>query len=116
MDYGVKVAPEILNLLVRVRIPVVLSVKFKMIPLEYLTDGHRHLICLPYSRHNLERMARDLGLGKHWFHKDHYDIPVRRKTEIEAKCRMVSTRDIIRIIKGSELSGARARLESDEIR
>lgn len=72
----------------------------KMIPLEYLTDGARHLICLPYSRHNLERMARNLGIGKHWFHRDHYDIPKRRKEEIEAKCRMVSTKDIVRIING----------------
>jgi hypothetical protein len=50
-------------------------------------------------------MAQELGLGKMWYHnsngKRHYDIPrepVRRK-EIEDKCIMISTRDIIKIIK-----------------
>lgn len=85
----------------------------KLVPLEYLTDGSRHLICIPYSRHNLERMARNLGIGKHWFHKNHYDIPKRRKEEIEAQCRLISTREIVKIIKGSELVGDRTRLESD---
>jgi hypothetical protein len=45
-------------------------------------------------------MARDLGIGKHFYHRGHYDIPARRKAEIEAKCRIVSTRDIVKIIKG----------------
>lgn len=67
--------------------------------MKYLTDGKRHLICVPYSIENLHKMAADLGIGRHWFHKNHYDVPIRRKAEIEAKCEMVSTREIVRIIK-----------------
>lgn len=65
----------------------------------YLTDGKRHLICTPYSLPALHYMAEDLGLGRHWFHKDHYDIPVKRKEEIESRCVMVSTRIIVAIVR-----------------
>lgn len=70
-----------------------------MTGLVYLTDGRRHLICLPYSIANLHRMADDLGIARCWFHQDHYDIPKRRIAEIEAKCRKVSSRDIVRIAR-----------------
>ena len=71
--------------------------------LVYVTDGKRHLVCLPYSVENLHRMADDLGINRCWFHKckyPHYDIPKRRVKEIEAKCRMGSPRDILCIING----------------
>lgn len=67
---------------------------------EYLTDGTRHLICLPYSVENLHQMALELNIKPCWFHKDHYDIPKRRLGEIEAKCRLVGTREIVRIVRG----------------
>lgn len=66
--------------------------------LKYYTDGKRHLVCRPYSIQNLHRMADDLGINRCWFHKDHYDIPVRRIREIEEKCEIVSSREILRII------------------
>jgi FMN phosphatase YigB (HAD superfamily) len=66
--------------------------------LEFLTDGARHLICIPYSVDNLHEMARQLSVKTCWFHKDHYDIPKRRISEIEAKCRIISSREIVRII------------------
>ncbi len=69
--------------------------------MKYLTDGKRHLICKPYSIDNLHRMAKDLGINRCWFHKDHYDIPKRRIEEIEAKCEIVSSKDIVRIIRAS---------------
>lgn len=69
--------------------------------MKYLTDGKRHLVCFPYSIENLHLMAADLGIGRHWFHKDHYDIPVRRKDEVEARVVMVSSKDIVRIIQGT---------------
>jgi tetraacyldisaccharide-1-P 4'-kinase len=69
--------------------------------MKYLTDGKRHLICKPYSIDNLHRMAEDLGINRCWFHKDHYDIPKRRIEEIEAKCEIVSSKDIVRIIRAS---------------
>lgn len=67
----------------------------------YLTDGKRHLICVPYSKKNLHKMAEDLGIKRCWFHKDHYDIPKKRISEIENKCVMVSSQQIVKIIKMS---------------
>jgi hypothetical protein len=67
--------------------------------LEFLTDGARHLICLPYSVENLHEMARRLDIKRCWFHKDHYDIPKLRIAEIEAKCRMVTSKEIVRIVR-----------------
>ena len=69
--------------------------------MKYLTDGKRHLICEPYSVDNLHRMAEDLGINRCWFHRDHYDIPKRRIEEIEAKCEIVTSKDIARIIRAS---------------
>lgn len=68
--------------------------------MEYLTDGKRHLICLPYSVENLHIMADDLGIKRCWFHKNHYDIPKKRIEEITEKCTLVSSKMIVLIIKG----------------
>ena len=67
--------------------------------MQYLTDGKRHLICVPYSIENLHRMAEELGINRCWFHKDHYDIPKNRIDEITAKCEIVSTREIVRVAR-----------------
>ncbi|MCK9532879.1 MAG: DUF4031 domain-containing protein [Gammaproteobacteria bacterium] len=70
--------------------------------MKYLTDGARHLICDPYSIENLHKMADDLDIKRCWFHDGkfpHYDIPKRRINEIEAKCEIIKSEDIIRIIK-----------------
>jgi hypothetical protein len=40
-------------------------------------------------------MAQELGIDRCWFHKDHYDIPKQRQAEIEAKCVLLHTRDIV---------------------
>ena len=69
----------------------------------YLTDGKRHLVCLPYSEEDLHKMADDLGIGRHWFHRGkypHYDIPKKRIDEIENKCYKVTSKLIIKVIKG----------------
>lgn len=68
--------------------------------MRYLTDGKRHLICEPYSIENLHKMAETLGIKRCWFHKDHYDIPKRRIVEIEARCEVVSSKEIVRIVRG----------------
>lgn len=57
--------------------------------LKYYCDNKRHLVCKPYSKENLHVMAADLGIGQHWFHKDHYDIPKTRINEIMNKCIIV---------------------------
>ena len=67
--------------------------------MQYLTDGKRHLICVPYSIENLHRMAEELDINRCWFHKDHYDIPKNRIDQITAKCEIVSTREIVKIAR-----------------
>lgn len=67
--------------------------------MKYITDGKRHLICVPYSIENLHEMASRLGIKRCWFHKDHYDIPKRRQKEIEAQCEIISSKKIVEIIR-----------------
>jgi len=73
-------------------------------PLTYHCDWMRHLVCTPYSVKNLHRMARELGIKRCWFHPSkghsHYDIPKRRIAEIQARCTVVSPRDILKIMRG----------------
>ena len=47
-------------------------------------------------------MAGYLNIGKHWFHKNHYDIPLKIKKEIESQCIMITSKRIVKIIKGLE--------------
>jgi len=68
--------------------------------LEYYCDKYRHIVCKPYSFTNLHLMAEDLGIKKYWFHKDHYDMPKRRIEEITNKCNVVTSKEIVRIVKG----------------
>jgi hypothetical protein len=72
--------------------------------LRYFCDQSRHLVCIPYSRANLHTMAFQLGIGRHWFHGGrlaHYDIPILAMDRIVDKCEVVSSKDIVRIIKGT---------------
>lgn len=69
--------------------------------MKYITDGKRHLICVPYSIDNLHRMADELGIKRCWFHKNHYDIPKRRQNEIESRCEIVTSKKIVDIIRES---------------
>ena len=67
--------------------------------MKYYCDNHRHLVCTPYSLENLHEMARDLGIKRCWFHKNHYDIPKKRIAEIQEKCKVISPKEILNIIK-----------------
>jgi len=67
--------------------------------MNYFCDTNRHLVCIPYSEDNLHAMAKDLKLPRAWFHKDHYDIPKRRISEITNKCTVISTREIVKIVR-----------------
>jgi len=72
--------------------------------MKYLTDCKRHLICDPYSIDNLHRMADDLEIKRCWYHVGkfpHYDIPKKRLEEISSKCEIVSSKEIVKIIKKS---------------
>lgn len=62
-------------------------------------------MCLPYSIKNLHLMASALNIKRCWFHRDHYDIPKRRTEEIMTYCVVVSSKDIVSIIKGETLEG-----------
>ena len=72
------------------------------VKIKFVCDNKRHLICVPYSVKNLHLMAEELGLKRCWFHKNHYDIPVRRRKEIEKKCQIVSPKNIVEIIRHPE--------------
>jgi hypothetical protein len=52
---------------------------------------------------NLHRMAQALGIKKCWFHNKpgrwHYDIPARRIAEIQARCEVVTSRELLEIIR-----------------
>lgn len=67
--------------------------------MEFYCDKSRHLVCMPYSIENLHLMAKELKIRKYWFHKNHYDIPKKRIDEITAKCNVISSKDIVRIIR-----------------
>lgn len=70
------------------------------VPLEFYCDRRRHLVCVPYSVENLHEMARVLGVKRCWFHRTHYDVPKRRVEEMMSRCRVVSPREIVMIIRG----------------
>tara|TARA_R110000851_G_scaffold16046_2_gene52510 strand:+ start:2470 stop:2814 length:345 start_codon:yes stop_codon:yes gene_type:complete len=44
-------------------------------------------------------MAAQIGLKKHWFHRDHYDMPVTKITVIEQNSLLVSSKSIVRLIR-----------------
>lgn len=67
--------------------------------MKYYCDLKRHLICIPYSIENLHKMAADLKIGRHWFHKNHYDIPKKRIPEMLTKCQVVDSRFILKTIR-----------------
>ena len=73
--------------------------------MEYLCDTNRHLICIPFSIPNLHLMAENLGIKRCWYHAGtkhpHYDIPKRRIEEITNKCKVISSRDLLGIIKAA---------------
>jgi len=74
--------------------------------MKYYCDEMRHLVCVPYSIENLHLMAEDLNIKRCWFHKvkfAHYDIPKRRIKEIQDKCNLVTSKDILNIIKHVDL-------------
>jgi hypothetical protein len=48
-------------------------------------------------------MAEALGIDRCWFHKDHYDIPKRRIAEIEAKCTLISSKEIVKISRSKKV-------------
>lgn len=70
----------------------------------YVCDDVRRLVCVPYNVENLHVMAADLGIKRCWFHANasypHYDIPKRRVAEIMSKCKVVTTKEILQIVRG----------------
>lgn len=69
-------------------------------------DSSRHLVCDPYSIEGLHRMAAALGIHPCWYEVSklgfaHYDIPKKRIAEITAQCRVVTTRELLLLIKSN---------------
>lgn len=76
----------------------------------YLTDGDaRHLVCYPFSVEGLHAMARDLGINRCWFHNGgggrfpHYDVPVRRVGKLGLRVELVTSRELLDVVKGGQL-------------
>lgn len=67
--------------------------------MEFICDKKRHLVCIPYSVENLHKMADVLGIKRCWYEKGHYDIPKRRVKEIMELCKIVSSKQIVNIMK-----------------
>jgi len=67
--------------------------------MEYYCDNKRHLVCKPYSIENLHKMAKDLGIKRCWFHKNHYDIPKRKISFVTSIAKKVTSKEILEIIK-----------------
>lgn len=44
-------------------------------------------------------MASNLNIKRCWFHNDHYDIPVNRIQDITEKCTVITSKEIVKIIK-----------------
>jgi FMN phosphatase YigB (HAD superfamily) len=66
-----------------------------------LYDEQRHLITVPYSKENLHEAARQLGIKRCWFHKDHYDVPKRMMSRMsETVAEKVSPREVLKIVRG----------------
>jgi len=66
----------------------------------FYCDKLRHMVCVPYSIENLHVMAQKLGIKRHWFHVDHYDMPKLRVEELKEQCVVVHPFVILNIIKG----------------
>lgn len=69
----------------------------------YYYDRMRHLVCVPYSKEGLHRMAQELGIGRHWYHgggRPHYDVPKRMMATMGDRAILVSAREILAIMKG----------------
>lgn len=75
-----------------------LMIKYLTEDVKFICDNSRHLVCYPYSIENLHKMAEALNIKRHWFHKNHYDIPKRRIVEIQSKCEIVTSKELYNII------------------
>ena len=81
--------------------------------IRYVCDRERHLICCPYSKENLHKMARELNMEKKLFKSNHYSIPEERKKEIEKVCQIITTYEIEEIIQSPKYAAV---LLSDEVK
>jgi len=60
-------------------------------------------------------MAEELGIQRCWFHTHHYDIPKRRIDEIQAKCTVVPSKTIVKIIsQGNRLAQLMSEAEEEK--
>jgi hypothetical protein len=80
-------------------IQVLSSAATGRIPLVFISDGGRNLVCKPYSFENLHRMANSLGISKDWFSKDHYVVPPGADwlNRIKVCCEVLSPKEAVAI-------------------
>lgn len=76
-----------------------------MAVLTYYCDNNGHLVCRPYTVHNLHDMAEKLKIHSSWFHtgegiadtlvkKPHYKIALSRRGEFRKLCTTVTTEEL----------------------
>jgi len=59
-------------------------------------------------------MGAQVGLGRHWFHRDHYDIPQGKRVVIEDNALLVSPKTIVRLIRNFNNPARTLRMEMPE--
>lgn len=83
-----------------------------------VADLARHLVCVPFSVENLHKTAEALGIGRHWYHggrHPHYDVPLRRKREIESRSVLGPSNVIVRAQRGelATIAAVRAAIQGE---
>lgn len=67
-----------------------------------ICDERRHIAVEPFSLEALHEAAATLGVKRCWFHAGrfpHYDMPKKRIEELKPKCKLVSSRELLEVIK-----------------
>jgi FMN phosphatase YigB (HAD superfamily) len=69
--------------------------------LDIVYDRLRHLACIPYSLENLHEAAKQVGINRCWFDRDHYDIPQKCIERIKQRsdCREIRPREMLKIVR-----------------
>jgi hypothetical protein len=63
-------------------------------------DEMRHIANDPYDLELLHKEVAAIGIKRCWFHRDHYDAPKKRFEELKKTLRVVSPREMLRLVRG----------------
>ena len=60
-------------------------------------DERGHLVCMPYRLDYLHLLAERFGISPDRYHRGHYKAPEWMLEELMFHCKVMSSRDIVRI-------------------